>query len=51
MTGSNTAKTARAEGYEAAKSGKKPEENPYDYRFESVRAYAWDDGYREGKKW
>jgi len=50
MTGSHTAKTAREEGYEAAKSGKRPEENPYDYRYESTQAYAWDEGYKDGKK-
>lgn len=50
MTGSLAAKTAREEGYQAAKSGRSPDENPYDYRFEATQAYSWDEGYKDGKK-
>ena len=50
MTGSQTAKKAREEGYQAAKAGKSADVLPYDYRFEAIQAYSWDEGYREGKK-
>lgn len=51
MMGSKTFKIARNEGYEAGKSRKKAEENPYNYIYQSVQAYAWDEGFKEAKKW
>ena len=47
MIGMEAAKTAREEGRKAAEQGKTADDNPYDYRFESVQAYAWDQGFRE----
>lgn len=50
MIYSPAAQSAREEGFQSAKAGKSAHDNPYDYRFETAQAYAWDEGYKEGRK-
>lgn len=38
------------EGFKAAREGANSWDNPYDYQYDSVQAYAWDEGFKAGSK-
>ena len=50
MIGTASLKLQVEEGAKAREEGKEVWENPYSFITETVAAYAWEEGYKRGRK-